>query len=74
MTNFHCGGTAGAVEDYWSDDVCHHTIVDFSWDGDTMITGVRIASFQQQKKGPDWDKLLSHCPEADDLLKVMVSA
>ncbi|MGO6736933.1 hypothetical protein ACCS71_16430 [Rhizobium ruizarguesonis] len=50
MTNFHCGGTAGAVEDYWSDDVCHHTIVDFSWDGDTMITGVRIASFQQQKR------------------------
>ncbi|ARM89705.1 trypsin-like peptidase domain-containing protein [Rhizobium sp. CIAT894] len=53
MTNFHCGGTAGAVEDYWSDDVCHHTIVDFSWDGDTVGREYQCVNVPVKEKSLD---------------------
>lgn len=32
LTNWHCGGPEGIEP--WTDDICHQTIIDMSWDGD----------------------------------------
>ena len=36
LTNFHCGGPKEWGEILWTDDICHNTIIDMSWDNDSV--------------------------------------
>ena len=52
MTNYHCGGADGST-DYWSDDICHHTIIDFSWDGDSVSREFQCMQVKVRRKDLD---------------------
>lgn len=56
LTNWHCGGDPEKLSenDFWNQDVCTNTIIDMSWDGDSLDREFVCKSVVKKDKEKDY--------------------
>jgi hypothetical protein len=72
LTNWHCGGDSDSMTDdgFWSADVCANTIIDMSWDGDSVDREYVCTGVVEKSKAKDFALLRVKPRHGEDSLRV----